>query len=58
MSEVMDIEHMLNPDHIAVEIADQFREWDMYRESWVEQTKELRNYLYATDTTTTRQPTC
>ena len=53
MSEVMDIEHMLNPDHIAVEIADQFREWDMYRESWVEQTKELRNYLYATDTTTT-----
>ena len=53
MSEVLTIQHMLDPDHIAVEIADKWREWNQYRDTWKTQTKELRNYLYATDTTTT-----
>jgi len=53
MSETIDIEHLLNPDNLAVEIATRWNEWNMLRQPWIEQTKELRNYIYATDTTTT-----
>ena len=53
MSETVDIEHLLNPENLAVEIANRWNEWNMLRAPWIEQTKELRNYIYATDTTTT-----
>jgi len=53
MSETVDINHLLNPDNLAVEIANRWNEWNMLRQPWLEQTKELRNYVYATDTTTT-----
>ena len=53
MGETLDINHTLDPDNLAVEIANRQREWAMLRQNWVEQTKELRNYIYATDTTTT-----
>jgi hypothetical protein len=49
----IEIEHLINPDTLAVEIGNRFREWSSLRQSWVNQTKELRNYLYATDTKTT-----
>ena len=44
---------MINPDPPAVEIADKWRLWHELRSTWVEQSKQLRNYVYATDTTTT-----
>jgi hypothetical protein len=53
MSKTLDVEHLLNPDSLAVEIADRWRTWNELRGTWIEQTKELRNYLYATDTKTT-----
>ena len=53
MSETVDINHLLDPDNLAVEIAQRWDEWNMLRKPWIEQTKELRNYVYATDTTTT-----
>ena len=53
MSETVDISHLLNPDNLAVEIANRWNEWNTLRQPWLEQTKELRNYVYATDTTTT-----
>lgn len=53
MSETVDINHLLNPDNLAVEIANRWNEWNTLRQPWLEQTKELRNYVYATDTTTT-----
>lgn len=53
MSDTLDINHMLDPDNLAVEISNRWTEWEMLRRPWVEQTKELRNYIYATDTTTT-----
>lgn len=51
--QTIDIMHVLGPDNLAVEIANRWREWSELRVSWVEEKKELRNYLYATDTKTT-----
>lgn len=53
MSTIIDVEHLLDPDHLAVEIANKWNSWVQLRREWVEQTKELRNYIYATDTKTT-----
>jgi hypothetical protein len=49
----IELEHLLNPDTLAVEIANRWVEWSNLREKWVEEKRELRNYLYATDTKTT-----
>lgn len=38
---------------LAVAISAKFLELDTYRQTWLNQRKELRNYLFATDTTTT-----
>lgn len=51
--ETIDIEHIIDPDNLAVEIANKWNTWNKLRENWIEQSKELRNYVYATDTTTT-----
>ena len=37
-------------DKFAEAIADQFVEWNMLRNAWVDEKKELRNYLFATST--------
>jgi len=50
----IELEHLLNPDTLAVEIANRWVEWSNLRETWVEEKKELRNYIYATDTRTTK----
>jgi hypothetical protein len=53
VGKVLDVEHTLNPDQLAVDISNRFNEWDSYRQGKIEEWKELRNYLYATDTRTT-----
>lgn len=50
---VLDIRNVISSDNLAVEIANKWREWNELRRPWVEEKKELRNYLYATDTKTT-----
>jgi len=50
---VLDVEHTLDPDYMAVEIANKFTLWNDLRRPKLEEWKELRNYLYATDTRTT-----
>jgi hypothetical protein len=50
----IELEHLLNPDTLAVEIANRWVEWNSLRDKWLEEKKELRNYLYATDTRTTK----
>lgn len=50
---VLDIEHTLDPDNLAVEISNRYNEWNNMRRTKVEEWKELRRYLYATDTRTT-----
>jgi hypothetical protein len=50
---VLDIRSVISSDNLAVEIANKWREWNELRRTWVEDKKELRNYLYATSTKTT-----
>lgn len=45
--------HANGRDSEATAIAAKQMEWEMFRNSWMNQHAELRNYLYATDTTTT-----
>ena len=49
----LDVSHLLSPDALATDIAERFEEWSTYRRTWTEEKKELRNYVYATDTKTT-----
>lgn len=53
VGQVLDIEHTLDPDNLAVEISNMYNEWNNYRRPKLEEWKELRNYLFATDTRTT-----
>lgn len=53
MPKTLDIETLIKPDGEAVEIARMWREWVIYRDKKIEEWKELRNYLFATDTRTT-----
>ena len=52
-SKTLDIEHLVDPDDVAREISDKFITWDKLRDSWTTEKKELRNYVFATDTRTT-----
>jgi len=50
---VLDIEQFLDADTDALAIGKNWREWNTYRQAKIEEWKELRNYLFATDTRTT-----
>jgi hypothetical protein len=52
--ETIELQHMLGPDHMAVEIATRWQTWSNLRQKKLDEWKELRNYLYATDTKTTK----
>ena len=41
------------PDGLAKHITTQFDDWQRMRIQWIEEKKELRNYVFATDTTKT-----
>ncbi len=49
----IDIESIINPHALAVDISDRWSSWNNARTNKVEEWKELRNYIYATDTRTT-----
>lgn len=49
----LDFQYIIGPDNLAVEISNRYTEWSMLRNKKIEEWKELRNYLYATDTATT-----
>ena len=50
---VAQIQQAITKDNLAERVSDLWREWDMARAKWKEQKRELRNYVFATDTTTT-----
>jgi len=49
----LDIESIIHAELLATEIANKWMEWNSFRSKWIEEKKELRNYLYATSTKTT-----
>lgn len=46
----IDMKLIISPDNVATEIADRWRLWNQQRVGKLEEWKELRNYLFATDT--------
>lgn len=50
---VIHFHDILRADNLAKQVALKYDEWHRARNKWHEQTKELRNYLFATDTNTT-----
>ena len=49
----IDLEHFIDPHALASDISDRWTTWNNGRQSKLEEWKELRNYIYATDTRTT-----
>ncbi len=49
----LSVEHLLTAEALATGIANKWQTWHSLRSGWLEEKKELRNYLYATDTKTT-----
>lgn len=49
----LDFESIMEPHQLAAEITNQWNEWNNYRQGWIQEKRELRNYIYATDTKTT-----
>ncbi len=49
----LDIDHILSKDHIACRIADYWVQWDSFRQQKKTDWREIRQYIFATDTTTT-----
>jgi hypothetical protein len=50
---ILDMKLIISPDSIATEISDKWRLWNQQRVGKLEEWKELRNYLFATDTRST-----
>jgi hypothetical protein len=53
MSETIDFQEWADGDRLANNIAMRFVEWESRRSGWKQIVKELRNYIFATDTRTT-----
>jgi len=51
--EVLDIDQEIGADSEALSIGNHWREWVVFRDKKVDEWRELRNYLFATDTRTT-----
>jgi len=49
----IDIASIIDPHSLAVEISNRWSTWNNARSAKIEEWKELRNYIYATDTRTT-----
>jgi hypothetical protein len=49
----IDIDHFIDPHALATDITDRWTSWNNARRTKIEEWKELRNYIYATDTRTT-----
>jgi hypothetical protein len=53
LAQTIDLEQFINPDQIATEIANKYQTWENLRNSWLDEKKEIQEYIFATDTTTT-----
>lgn len=54
MPKAIDINEVVGPrDALAVFISDLFVTYETYRNSWISEKKEIRDYIFATDTTKT-----
>jgi hypothetical protein len=49
----IDIQDVVKPDLLAVHITNRYQEWENMRQMWLSEKEELRNYIFATDTSST-----
>lgn len=52
-SRTLELKNILTPDLMATQIANTYQEWEMYRSRWLNEKQEIRNYIYARDTSQT-----
>lgn len=59
VGKVLELQQMLDKhrDGLAEQIANTWQNWNSQRQEWLAQKAELRNYVFATDTTTTTNST-
>ena len=50
---VQEVRDLINRNTLAADIANKYEWWIQQRNTWTEQKKEIRNYIFATDTSTT-----
>ena len=55
--ETISIEDEMDKDRLATQIVDLHMEWDGYRAKWISASKEVHQYLFATDTSHTTNST-
>lgn len=53
MPRTLDINTFLQPNELAVGIANTFQDWEMRRNHWLNDREEVHRYIFATDTSTT-----
>lgn len=53
----LELENFLDTDRIAVDIGQKYQEWDTARHGWLEEKKEIQEYVFAIDTATTSNST-
>ena len=53
MTRALDVSALIEPHQYASEISNRFMEFNSYRQGWLQEKAELRNYVFATDTRTT-----
>lgn len=51
--QTLTVREALNGDQLAEQISNQYMEWDNFRTGWVNEKKEVREYIFATDTSRT-----
>lgn len=49
----LELDQIINKDTLAADIATKYAEWKMQRSTWEGEKAEIRNYVFATDTTKT-----
>ncbi|MGD9682596.1 MAG: hypothetical protein AB7L70_19140 [Pyrinomonadaceae bacterium] len=52
-SKTLDIDKVITRDQLGCRISDFWMQWTMFRSEWINTRREIREYIYATDTTKT-----
>lgn len=50
MAATIDLENFIQPENMATAIANKWSEWDSLRSGWLNQKKEIQEYIFATST--------
>lgn len=53
MPRTLDLNNYIQPNNLATQLSNKFQEWEMMRQTWVNQKEEIQRYLFATDTQST-----